>query len=101
MIYRPSLRHYQKTGPAKFSMAGCTPNRARPDLMPKQGRDWEWTSAAPTNGGAADRAAGGYWMEPEIHFIRDTEILVPDLAGWRRERMPRLPRDHRFEIVPD
>lgn len=46
---------------------------------------------------------GGWWIldEPEVHFIRDTEVLVPDLAGWRRERMPRLPRDHRFEIAPD
>ena len=46
---------------------------------------------------------GGWWIldEPEVHFIRDTEVLVPDLAGWRRERMPRLPRDHRFEVVPD
>ncbi len=46
---------------------------------------------------------GGWWIldEPEIHFTRDTEVLVPDLAGWRRERMPRLPRDHRFEVVPD
>ena len=26
---------------------------------------------------------GGWWIlvEPEIHFIRDTEVLVPDLAG--------------------
>jgi Uma2 family endonuclease len=23
------------------------------------------------------------------------------LAGWRRERLPRLPRDHRFEVAPD
>jgi len=46
---------------------------------------------------------GGWWIlvEPEIHFIRDTEVLVPDLAGWRRERLPRLPRDHRFQVVPD
>ena len=46
---------------------------------------------------------GGWWilMEPEIHLIRDTEVVVPDLAGWRRERMPTIPRDHRFEIVPD
>ncbi|NJM12500.1 MAG: Uma2 family endonuclease [Synechococcaceae cyanobacterium SM1_2_3] len=46
---------------------------------------------------------GGWWIldEPEIHFIRDTEVLVPDIAGWRRQRMPRLPRDHRFEIAPD
>ena len=46
---------------------------------------------------------GGWWIqvEPEIHFIRDTEIAVPDLGGWRRERMPNLPRDHRYEVVPD
>lgn len=46
---------------------------------------------------------GGWWIlvEPEIHFIRDTEVLVPDLAGWRRERLPRLPRDQRIEVVPD
>lgn len=46
---------------------------------------------------------GGWWIidEPEVHFIRDAEVLVPDLAGWRRERMPNLPQDHRFEVVPD
>lgn len=46
---------------------------------------------------------GGWWIlvEPEVHFIRDAEVLVPDIAGWQRERMPRLPRDHRFEIAPD
>jgi Uma2 family endonuclease len=46
---------------------------------------------------------GGWWIivEPELHFVRDTEVAVPDLAGWRRERMPRIPEGHRFEIVPD
>lgn len=46
---------------------------------------------------------GGWWIlpEPEVHFIRDTELVVPDLAGWRRERMPQVPDDHRFEVVPD
>ncbi|HLA33703.1 MAG TPA: Uma2 family endonuclease [Rhodocyclaceae bacterium] len=46
---------------------------------------------------------GGWWIipEPEIHLVRDTEVVVPDLAGWRRERMPTVPDDHRFEIVPD
>lgn len=46
---------------------------------------------------------GGWWIivEPELHLIRDTEVAVPDLAGWRRARMPQVPRDHRFEIVPD
>jgi hypothetical protein len=34
---------------------------------------------------------GGWWIldEPELHLGRD--VLVPDVAGWRRERLPRLP----------
>ena len=50
-----------------------------------------------------DGGPGGWWIidEPEIHFIRNQEVAVPDLGGWRRERMPDIPEDHRFEIVPD
>lgn len=46
---------------------------------------------------------GGWWIiqEPEVHFVRDVEVAVPDLAAWRRERMPTIPDGHRFEIVPD
>lgn len=46
---------------------------------------------------------GGWWIldEPEIHFIRDVEVCVPDIAGWWRERLPRVPQGHRFEVVPD
>lgn len=44
---------------------------------------------------------GGWWIldEPELHL--DEQVLVPDLAGWRRERMPQIPKDHRFIIPPD
>jgi len=57
-------------------------------------------------GGPFDRGRGGPggWrilVEPEIHFVRDQEVCVPDLAGWRRARLPQLPRDQRFEVVPD
>lgn len=46
---------------------------------------------------------GGWWIlvELELHLVRNREVLVPDLAGWRRERLPRVPQDHRFEVVPD
>ena len=45
-------------------------------------------------GGPFDYGRGGPggWIildEPELHL--DPQILVPDLAGWRRERMPALP----------
>jgi Uma2 family endonuclease len=44
---------------------------------------------------------GGWWIldEPELHLGDD--VLVPDLAGWRRERMPRIPKSHVFEVPPD
>jgi Uma2 family endonuclease len=44
---------------------------------------------------------GGWWIldEPELHFGRN--VLVPDLAGWRKERMPEIPKNHVFSIVPD
>ncbi len=43
----------------------------------------------------------GWWIldEPELHL--DGHILVPDLAGWRKQRMPKLPDTAWFEIVPD
>ena len=37
--------------------------------------------------------------EPELHLGPD--VLVPDLAGWRLERMPELPDTAYFELVPD
>src|SRR5262249_50021083 len=46
-------------------------------------------------------APGGWWIidEPELHFGQD--VLVPDLAGWRRERMPRIPNAPAVELAPD
>ncbi|HZI11881.1 MAG TPA: Uma2 family endonuclease [Myxococcus sp.] len=47
------------------------------------------------------RAPGGWWIvnEPELHFGRD--VLVPDIAGWRRERMPQMRRVPYFTLAPD
>ncbi len=44
---------------------------------------------------------GGWWIldEPELHLKAD--IMVPDLAGWRRQKMPTLPETAWFECVPD
>lgn len=50
---------------------------------------------------AGMRGPGGWWIliEPELHLGYD--ILVPDLAGWRRDRMPKLPETAWFELAPD
>lgn len=54
-------------------------------------------------GGPFDRGRGGPggWVilfEPEVHF--EDDVLVPDVAGWRAERMPVLP-DGMFTVIPD
>lgn len=55
-------------------------------------------------GGPFDRGRGGPggWViidEPELHFGED--VLVPDLAGWRRERMPEMPISAFTTLAPD
>ncbi len=44
---------------------------------------------------------GGWWIldEPELHLR--PHILVPDLAGWRRERLPVIPDTAFFTLPPD
>lgn len=73
---RPSLRHA-----AAASALGA-------DLAPSFGR----------RGGSGP----GGWIilaEPEIHIVG--QVLVPDLAGWRRERLPELPDEPFLELAPD
>ncbi|MBI5525857.1 MAG: Uma2 family endonuclease [Deltaproteobacteria bacterium] len=44
----------------------------------------------------------GGWIildEPELHL--GEHVLVPDLAGWRRERVPELPDEPAWTIAPD
>jgi len=44
---------------------------------------------------------GGWWIlpEPELHLSGQT--MVPDIAGWRRERMPQIPDEAFVSVVPD
>lgn len=48
------------------------------------------------------RGGPGGWRildEPELHLGPD--VLVPDLAGWRRETLPDLPETAYFAVRPD
>ena len=48
-----------------------------------------------------DDGPGGWWFlcEPEMHFGAD--VVVPDVAGWRRKRMPAIPNVAHFSLAPD
>ena len=55
-------------------------------------------------GGPFGRGHGGpgdWWIvfEPELHL--DQDVLVPDVAGWRKERMPEFPDSAAIDLAPD
>ena len=54
--------------------------------------------------GPFDRGRGGPggWrilFEPELHL--GVDVVVPDLAGWRRDRLPTLPEEAYVSVAPD
>lgn len=51
--------------------------------------------------GGGGESPGGWWFldEPELHF--EDDVVVPDIAGWRRERVPELPDVPWFDVAPD
>jgi len=55
--------------------------------------------------GGGGKGPGGWWIitEPEIHLGQkpNEEILVPDLAGWRKDKMPEFPDVAFFDVIPD
>jgi len=62
------------------------------------------TALAAALHGPFDRGRGGPggWrilFEPELHLA--DHVAVPDIAGWRRERMPTLPDTAYFAVAPD
>lgn len=51
---------------------------------------------------AGREPSGRWWIVPEpgIELPRSPEVS-PDVAGWRRERLPTLPADGPIAVVPD
>ncbi len=72
---RPAPRHAQATSSLGYELTG------------------------PFNRG---RGGPGGWLlldEPEMHL--GPHVVVPDIAGWRRARLPRLPETAYIETPPD
>jgi Uma2 family endonuclease len=58
-------------------------------------------------GGAFDRRGGGsggpggWWLATEVDIVLDGRGYRPDVAGWRRERMPSPGKERPVAIRPD
>lgn len=45
---------------------------------------------------------GGWWIATEVEIELEThEVYLPDIAGWRRERVPDRPKGRPVRIRPD
>lgn len=113
-------RAAEKLHPATYAdLEAAPPNRVA-ELI--EGTLYTFPRPAPRHGAAASNLCGelaapfgrgrggpGGWriiIEPELHFpdprANDGVIAIsPDLAGWRRERMPKLPKTKYFTLAPD
>jgi Uma2 family endonuclease len=50
------------------------------------------------------RGGPGGWVmlfEPELHLGPLPDVVSPDIAGWRRSRMPELPEEATISLAPD
>ncbi len=74
----------------------------QPRPAPKHARASSLLGAELTSPFDLGRNGPGGWIildEPELHL--GDHICVPDLAGWRRETLPKLPETAWFETPPD
>lgn len=53
-------------------------------------------------GSDRDLGGTGWWIEAEAEVVLlGDRLVVPDLSGWRVERVPELPAESPITIVPD
>ena len=47
-------------------------------------------------------ACGGWWILGQVELdLDDDDVVRPDLAGWRRERVPERPQGSPLQLRPD
>lgn len=102
-----------KLRPATYADLAAVPPHQVAEII--EGTLYAFPRPAPRHAYAASRLTGrldgpfnlgeggpGGWIivyEPELHVGED--VLVPDIAGWRVERMPELPETTYFPLAPD
>lgn len=104
----------EKRRPATYADYAAVPDHQVAELI--HGTLYVFPRPAPKHARAATRLTieiggpfdlgrggpGGWHIldEPELHLERE-QPMIPDLAGWRVERMPELPEEAYFTLPPD
>jgi Uma2 family endonuclease len=74
----------------------------QPSPTPRHGAAQNALGAELTRPFQKGKGGPGGWIfvtVPELHI--NDHVLVPDIAGWRRERMPTMPLTAYVELAPD
>ena len=66
-----------------------------------QGSTWGSIGGAFHRRGGGAGKPGGWWIASEVDISMDGRGYRPDLAGWRRERTPLMPRERPVTVRPD
>ena len=48
-----------------------------------------------------NEGGAGWWIEVEVEVRFGPRLLVPDLSGWRVERVPEMPDENPIALAPD
>jgi len=48
-----------------------------------------------------DDGPGGWWIAVALEIHLDSDVFVPDMAGWRRERVPEYLTGDAWTVAPD
>lgn len=73
-------------------------------VMPRPGRPHRRAAkelARLLGGFDVEHSGRGWWFESEAEIRLGVRLVVPDLAGWRVERVPAMPDESPITIVPD
>ena len=66
-----------------------------------QGSTWSSIGGAFHRRSGGPGKPGGWWIATEVDIALDGRGYRPDLAGWRRERMPKMPLERPVTLRPD
>jgi Uma2 family endonuclease len=50
---------------------------------------------------APDDEPGGWWLGTEVHVELSPEVVVPDVVGWRMDRVAEVPDEFPVKVRPD
>ncbi|WP_375770052.1 Uma2 family endonuclease [Archangium gephyra] len=82
---------------------GLLVQKAAPSILHGQAQGWLLSVLLPAfhrRGGGA--VPGGWWLAPEVEVeLAPGQVYRPDIAGWRRERMPTLSSERPVRLRPD